>query len=52
MIMQSFGSQLWDSTLATQAVIATGMVEEYGDCLKKTHFYIRESQIKENPTGD
>ncbi|GFP81152.1 dammarenediol ii synthase [Phtheirospermum japonicum] len=52
MKMQSFGSQLWDSTLATQAVIATGMVEEYGDCLKKAHFYIKESQIKENPAGD
>lgn len=49
MKMQSFGSQIWDSTLATQAVIATGMVEEYGDCLKKAHFYIKESQIKENP---
>ncbi|GER32705.1 amyrin synthase [Striga asiatica] len=52
MKVQSFGSQLWDSTLATQAVIATGMVEEYGDCLKKAHFYIKESQIKENPIGD
>ncbi|CAA3015857.1 dammarenediol II synthase-like [Olea europaea subsp. europaea] len=52
MKMQSFGSQIWDSTLATQAVIATGMVEEYGDCLKKAHFYVKESQIKENPAGD
>ncbi|KAG8385282.1 hypothetical protein BUALT_Bualt03G0025800 [Buddleja alternifolia] len=52
MKMQSFGSQIWDSTLATQAVLATGMVEEYGDCLKKAHFYIKESQIKENPKGD
>ncbi|CAA0823720.1 Amyrin synthase LUP2, partial [Striga hermonthica] len=52
MKMQSFGSQLWDSTLATQAVISTGMVEEYGDCLKKAHFFIKESQIKENPIGD
>ncbi|CAA3028533.1 dammarenediol II synthase-like [Olea europaea subsp. europaea] len=49
-----FGSQIWDSTLATQAVIAIGMVEEYGDCLKKAHFYVKESQInpKENPAGD
>ncbi|KAK6124101.1 hypothetical protein DH2020_042186 [Rehmannia glutinosa] len=51
-VEKSFGSQIWDSTLATQAVIATGMVEEYGDCLKKAHFYVKESQIKENPTGD
>ncbi|KAK6150030.1 hypothetical protein DH2020_017555 [Rehmannia glutinosa] len=52
MKMQSFGSQLWDTTLAAQAIIATGLVEEYGDCLKKAHFFVKESQIKENPTGD
>ncbi|CAI9787998.1 unnamed protein product [Fraxinus pennsylvanica] len=52
MKMQSFGSQLWDCALATQAIIATGMVEEYGDGLKKAHFYIKESQIKDNPSGD
>nr|GMD08198.1 dammarenediol II synthase-like [Ipomoea batatas] len=44
MTMHSFGSQNWDSTFATQAIIASGMVEEYGDCLKKAHFYIKESQ--------
>ena len=43
--LQSFGSQLWDCTLATQAIIATGMVQEYGDSLKKAHFYIKESQV-------
>ena len=42
---QSFGSQLWDCVLATQAIMATGMVEEYGDSLKKAHFYIKESQV-------
>nr|AGS16975.1 dammarenediol synthase II [Panax vietnamensis] len=52
MTVQSFGSQLWDCILATQAIIATNMVEEYGDSLKKAHFYIKESQIKENPRGD
>ncbi|KAI3739629.1 hypothetical protein L2E82_30039 [Cichorium intybus] len=52
MKMQSFGSQLWDCTLATQAIIACNMVEEYGDSLKKSHFYIKESQIKDNPEGD
>lgn len=52
MKMQSFGSQLWDSTLATQAIIASGMVDEYGDSLEKAHFYIKESQVKENPKGD
>lgn len=43
--LQSFGSQLWDTAFATQAVISSGMVEEYGDCLKKAHFYIKESQV-------
>ncbi|KAK2981148.1 hypothetical protein RJ640_013470, partial [Escallonia rubra] len=52
MKVQSFGSQLWDCALATQAIIASDMVEEYGDCLKKAQFYIKESQIKENPAGD
>nr|WGT93813.1 mixed amyrin synthase [Codonopsis lanceolata] len=52
MKMQSFGSQLWDCSLATQAIIATNMVEDYGDSLKKAHFYIKESQVKENPSGD
>ena len=52
MKMQSFGSQVWDCALATQAVMATGMVDEYGDCLTKAHFHIKESQVKENPKGD
>ncbi|XP_031129627.1 dammarenediol II synthase-like [Ipomoea triloba] len=52
MTMLSCGSQNWDSTFATQAMFASGMVEEYGNCLKKAHFYIKESQIKENPKGD
>ncbi|KAI8563353.1 hypothetical protein RHMOL_Rhmol03G0105500 [Rhododendron molle] len=52
MTMQSFGSQLWDCTFATQAIIASNMVDEYGDSLKKAHFYIKESQVTENPAGD
>ncbi|KZV28816.1 beta-amyrin synthase [Dorcoceras hygrometricum] len=52
MKMHTFGSQLWDTTLATQAVIASGMVEEYGHCVKKASFYIKESQIKDNRKGD
>lgn len=45
MTMHSFGSQLWDCALATQAIIASNMTEEYDECLKKAHFYIRESQV-------
>ncbi|XP_019183067.1 PREDICTED: dammarenediol II synthase-like [Ipomoea nil] len=52
MSMHGFGSQNWDAAFATQAIIASGMVEEYGDCLRKVHFYIKESQVKENPKGD
>nr|GMD04321.1 dammarenediol II synthase-like [Ipomoea batatas] len=52
MTAHSLGSQNWNSTFATQAIIASGMVEEYGDCLKKAHFYIKESQVKQNPKGD
>ncbi|XP_047307744.1 dammarenediol II synthase-like [Impatiens glandulifera] len=52
MKMQSFGSQVWDCALATQAILASGMVDEYGDTLKKAHFYIKQSQIKDNPAGD
>ncbi|KAH7849502.1 hypothetical protein Vadar_018782 [Vaccinium darrowii] len=52
MKMQSFGSQAWDTTFATQALLASNMVEEYGDTLKKSRFYLKESQLKENPAGD
>ncbi|XP_028094856.1 dammarenediol II synthase-like isoform X1 [Camellia sinensis] len=52
MKMQSFGSQLWDTTFATQAIIASNMADEYGDSLKKAHVYIKESQIQKNPPGD
>ncbi|KAK1422787.1 hypothetical protein QVD17_18074 [Tagetes erecta] len=52
MKMQGCGSQLWDCTLVTQALIASNMVEEFGDSLKKAHIFIKESQIKQNPSGD
>ncbi|XP_058203406.1 dammarenediol II synthase-like [Rhododendron vialii] len=52
MKMQTFGSQLWDCSLLTQAIIASNLTDEYGDALKRAHFYIKESQIKENLPGD
>ncbi|KAI3680965.1 hypothetical protein L6452_35745 [Arctium lappa] len=52
MKVQTFGSQLWNSAFVTQAIIASNMVEEYGDSLKRAHFYIKESQIKNDPAGD
>ncbi|PSS29011.1 Dammarenediol II synthase [Actinidia chinensis var. chinensis] len=52
MKVQNVGSQTWDCALATQALIASNMIDECGDSLKKAHFYIKESQVKENPAGD
>ncbi|KAK1422786.1 hypothetical protein QVD17_18073 [Tagetes erecta] len=52
MKMQGCGSQVWDCTLATQAIIASNMVEEFGDSLKKAHIFIKDSQIKQNSSGD
>ncbi|KAH7839666.1 hypothetical protein Vadar_007066 [Vaccinium darrowii] len=45
MKIQSFGSQLWDCTLLTQAIMASNLTDEYGDTLKRAHFYIKESQV-------
>ncbi|KAI8001537.1 Beta-amyrin synthase [Camellia lanceoleosa] len=45
MKMQSFGSQVWDTTLATQVLLASNMIDECGDAFKKAHFYIKESQV-------
>ncbi|GMP71857.1 hypothetical protein CsSME_00030111 [Camellia sinensis var. sinensis] len=37
MKMLSIGSQIWDTTLATQAIIASNMADEYGNSLRKAH---------------
>ncbi|XP_074267509.1 beta-amyrin synthase-like isoform X1 [Silene latifolia] len=51
--MQSFGSQQWDCAFAVQALLATNLSLDYiGPVLKKAHFFIKESQVKENPSGD
>ncbi|XP_031109631.1 cycloartenol synthase-like isoform X2 [Ipomoea triloba] len=42
------GSQLWDVDLAVQAILATNLSDEYGSMLKKAHFFINVSQIKED----
>ncbi|KAF5962130.1 hypothetical protein HYC85_003339 [Camellia sinensis] len=51
-LLTRYSRQIWDTTLATQAIIASNMPDEYGDSLRKAHFYIKESLIKENPGGD
>ncbi|XP_010655670.1 beta-amyrin synthase [Vitis vinifera] len=52
MKVQSFGSQLWDASFCIQAILESGMVEEYGTALKKGHDFIKLSQCQENPSGD
>nr|GMC58449.1 cycloartenol synthase 2-like [Ipomoea batatas] len=42
------GSQLWDVDLAVQAILATNLCDEYGSMLKKAHFFINVSQIKDD----
>lgn len=38
------GSQLWDTAFAAQAIIATDLIDEFGETLRKAHKYIKESQ--------
>ncbi|CAF1926178.1 hypothetical protein HID58_065063 [Brassica napus] len=52
MKVQSFGSQLWDTSLAIQALLASNLSDETADVLKKGHDFIKRSQIRENPSGD
>ncbi|XP_057536363.1 beta-amyrin synthase-like isoform X1 [Amaranthus tricolor] len=51
--MQSFGSQTWDCELSIQALLASNLsLDEIGNALKKAHYFIKESQVKDNPSGD
>ena len=43
--INTFCSQVWDCSLATQVTLSSNMAEEYGDCLEKGHFYLRESHV-------
>uniref|UniRef100_A0A7N0UH62 Terpene cyclase/mutase family member n=1 Tax=Kalanchoe fedtschenkoi TaxID=63787 RepID=A0A7N0UH62_KALFE len=53
MKMQGYnGSQLWDASYAVQAIISTSMSDEYGPMLKKAHSFIKNSQVKDNRSGD
>ncbi|GKB62622.1 beta-amyrin synthase [Tanacetum coccineum] len=52
MKMQSFGSQQWDVTFATGALLATDLTSEIGTTLKKAHDFIKASQVKDNPSDD
>ncbi|KAI8555482.1 hypothetical protein RHMOL_Rhmol05G0176200 [Rhododendron molle] len=52
MKMQSFRSQQWDTGFAVQAVLACNLLEESGETLRKGHDFIKNSQVKDNPSGD
>ncbi|XP_050231956.1 lupeol synthase-like [Mercurialis annua] len=50
--MQSFGSQVWDTSLVLQALIASNLSDEIGPTLKEGHSFLKNSQVTENPSGD
>ncbi|KAA8514921.1 hypothetical protein F0562_018100 [Nyssa sinensis] len=52
MKVQSIGSQLWDCAFATQAIIASNLLDEFGTTLKKAHNFIKQSQVQENPSAN
>ncbi|KAF7815972.1 beta-amyrin synthase [Senna tora] len=52
MTMQSFGSQTWDASLAIRALLSTNLIEEIAPTLARGHYFIKESQVKNNPSGD
>ncbi|KAF8038676.1 hypothetical protein BT93_B1269 [Corymbia citriodora subsp. variegata] len=53
MKMQGYnGSQLWDVTFAVQAILATNLSEEFGSMLKKAHDFVKNTQVRENSSGE
>uniref|UniRef100_A0A2C9U6S1 Terpene cyclase/mutase family member n=2 Tax=Manihot esculenta TaxID=3983 RepID=A0A2C9U6S1_MANES len=52
MKMQNLGCQLWDAVFATQAVMESDLTDEYGSTLRKAHEFIKQTQIRENRSGD
>ncbi|KAE8665058.1 Lupeol synthase [Hibiscus syriacus] len=50
--MQTFGSQMWDAALAIQAILSSNLSEYYGPTLRKAHYFVKASQVRENPSGD
>jgi beta-amyrin synthase len=52
MKMQTFGSQEWDTSFAIQALLDSDLTDEIAPTLMKGHNFIKESQVKDNPSGD
>ncbi|CAD7703492.1 unnamed protein product, partial [Ostreobium quekettii] len=50
MKMQGYnGSQLWDTAFSVQALVATGLGQEIGGCLKLANQYLEQTQVREDP---
>lgn len=43
--MQSFGSQVWDASMAIQALLAGNLNDELGSVLAKGHEFLKKSQV-------
>ncbi|GMH01961.1 hypothetical protein Nepgr_003800 [Nepenthes gracilis] len=52
MKMQGPGSQQWDIGFAIQALLAANLSDQIGPTLMKGHIYIKNSKVKDNPSGD
>ncbi|PHT51608.1 hypothetical protein CQW23_06070 [Capsicum baccatum] len=52
MKMQSFGNQVWDTSFAIQALLASDMNDEISNTFRKGYDFIKKSQVKDNPSGD
>ncbi|GLT94391.1 hypothetical protein SLE2022_121330 [Rubroshorea leprosula] len=50
--IQNIGSQLWDTAFAIQAIISSNLSDEYGLTLCKAHDFIKDSQVRQNPSGN
>lgn len=44
-LLQSFGSQMWDAAFAIQAILACNLNEEYGPTLRRAHEFVKASQV-------
>ncbi|XVF86363.1 hypothetical protein PTKIN_Ptkin18bG0033700 [Pterospermum kingtungense] len=52
MKLQGIGSQTWDTSFALQALLASNLSSEIGPTLMKGHYFLKHSQVKNNPPGD
>ncbi|XVF86436.1 hypothetical protein PTKIN_Ptkin18bG0040100 [Pterospermum kingtungense] len=52
MKLQSAGSQISESSFALQALLASNLIDKIAPTLKKGHYFLKHSQVKDNPTGD